>query len=87
MKHCGNDNCVGVSCENWLKCRGETIPPWHCGPHPSTSAATVRDQDILDAADRLAECANAYHEQNDDVRWMRLHYAIHAYNKARKGER
>lgn len=87
MKHCGKDNCAGASCDNWSKCRGETIPPWDYSPRPTTAQSTVREQDILAAADWLAECANAYHEQTDDTRWTRLHDAIHAYNKARRGER
>ena len=77
--------CRGAACEDWSKCRGETIPPWDCGPHKTTSQASFREQDILAAADALAEAANAYHEQTDDKRWDLLHNAIHAYNAARRG--
>lgn len=85
MKHCGKEHCEGQWCLNWDKCRGETIPPWNCGPHPTTAKASVREQDILAAADALADAANAYLQQTDNTRWVRLNDAIHAYNAAKCG--
>lgn len=56
MKHCGKEHCEGQWCQNWQKCRGETIPPWTLFQFkPSTAACAVREQDVLAAADALAE--------------------------------
>ncbi len=56
MKHCGKEHCEGQWCQNWQKCRGETIPPWTLFQFkPSTAAVSVREQDVLAAADALAE--------------------------------
>lgn len=85
MKHCGKENCEGKVCQNWPKCKGETIPPWNCAPQPTTAQASVREQDILAAADALVVAANAYHQLTDGTRWVRLNDAIHAYNAAKCG--
>lgn len=58
MRHCGHEQCLGNACENWPKCKGETIPPWNFDQHQHTTAeVSIREQDIFAAADILAEAA------------------------------
>lgn len=87
MKHCGNENCQGASCENWPKCKGETIPPWDCGPHKSTAAIVIREQDVLAAADALADTVCDYIQKGLVQLDLPLDEALTAYRKVRKGER
>lgn len=86
MKHCGRENCEGRLCKNWGTCRGETIPPWDCGPHRTTASTTIREQDVLASADILAECASEFltHKDSDECQ-NNLCNAIVQYTKERKG--
>lgn len=87
MKHCGNENCQGASCENWPKCKGETIPPWDCGPHESTAQQVFREQDILAEADNLADHVSSYLQKGLVQLDGPLDAALKAYHMARRGER
>lgn len=99
--HCGREVCLGPNgCENWPKCRAETIPPWNCIPAKSTATVCVREQDVLEAADRLSQfildempnvclvCIDmAPGMICETCRWNRLGVMAENYQNERKGIR
>lgn len=93
VRHCGNEKCIGSSCENWSKCRGETIPPWNCKTSPSTASIVISEHDVLEAADRLAHELEAVIDQNQagdtviDCGCERIKHALLKYRNARNGVR
>jgi len=93
MKHCGNEVCRGPLCENWEKCRGETIPPWTTGKFaPSTAAVSIREQDVLATADELFDAIKNWREYQthnacDEHGWARVADAMRAYRDAREGRK
>lgn len=82
MKHCGNETCRGHVCDNWTTCKGETIPPWNFDQrHETTAEVSTREQDILAAADAMADAIE------QDFVYAGLYERMKAYRKARYGKK
>lgn len=82
-----NEKCHVTACVNCAKCRGETIPPWNFGQHKSKDAIVISEQDVLAAADDLADKVCTYIQNGLVQLELSLDDAVKAYRKVRKGER
>jgi len=96
VKHCGRETCAGHTCANFNGCRGETVPPWNYDTrHPSTAAVSIREQDVLAAADALAAAVDSFNACEhiecltipcENCGWANICAASEQYKKARKGK-
>ena len=70
--NCGREACLGKACGNFEPpekgghgCKGVdwSKQPWNCGePKPSTAERSIREQDVIEAADALAMGVANYRE-------------------------